>query len=145
MSGLEKLLGENLISVVLFGSIARGDYREDSDIDLIVVAEGLPLNFSKRIDLFIPLAEESRRRSTSHPFIQVYPLRREEAVKNRPIYLDLLTDAVILYDKDCFIAEVLKKLWKRLMELGAEKVRLEDGSWMWVLKPGLKFGEVVEI
>lgn len=36
---LKKLLGENLVSVVLFGSCARGDYKEDSDIDIAVLTK----------------------------------------------------------------------------------------------------------
>lgn len=128
LSGLKKTLGENLVSVVLFGSVARGDSREDSDIDLIVVADGLPQSFSKRINVFLPIAEESRKRAPSRPFIQAYPLSREEAVKSRPIYLDLLTDAVILHDRDDFIRGVLERLGKRLTELEFKKLRLEDGS-----------------
>ena len=38
---LEKIIGNNLLEVKLFGSKARGDARKDSDIDvLIIVASG---------------------------------------------------------------------------------------------------------
>lgn len=36
---LEKELGPNLISIQLFGSKARGDFHEDSDIDLFIVVD----------------------------------------------------------------------------------------------------------
>ncbi len=36
---LEEQLGDILVDVVLFGSKARGDAREDSDIDLLVVCK----------------------------------------------------------------------------------------------------------
>ncbi len=39
---LRRTLGDNLVSVVLFGSVARGEARPDSDIDLLIVAEELP-------------------------------------------------------------------------------------------------------
>jgi predicted nucleotidyltransferase len=32
--------GDRIERVVLFGSVARGDYREDSDVDLLVVTPG---------------------------------------------------------------------------------------------------------
>ncbi|MGK7954987.1 MAG: nucleotidyltransferase domain-containing protein [Crocosphaera sp.] len=35
--GLEKIYGEQLEQLVLFGSQARGDARNDSDIDLLIV------------------------------------------------------------------------------------------------------------
>ncbi len=38
---LEALVGGSLVQVVLFGSKARGDYGEDSDLDLAVIVRGL--------------------------------------------------------------------------------------------------------
>lgn len=38
---LLKYLGEDLISVVLFGSVARGDFTIRSDIDLLLVIDNL--------------------------------------------------------------------------------------------------------
>lgn len=32
--------GDRIDRIVLFGSVARGDYREDSDVDLLVVTTG---------------------------------------------------------------------------------------------------------
>ena len=144
LSELENLFGDNLVSVVLFGSVARGDFKEGSDIDLLVVAKNFPAGYSRRIDLLLPIAEKIRDRAPGH-LVQFYPLRVEEASKNRPIYLDFLTDSIILYDKDGFMESVLKNLWEELVKLGAKKVKLEDGSWMWILKPGLKVGEVIEL
>jgi len=39
---LRSHLRERLVSVVLFGSVARGDASPASDIDLLIVAEDLP-------------------------------------------------------------------------------------------------------
>jgi predicted nucleotidyltransferase len=38
----KKKLGENLISIVLFGSRVKGYAREDSDYDLLIIAKNLP-------------------------------------------------------------------------------------------------------
>ncbi len=51
---------------------------------------------------------------------------------------------MILYDKDGFLERELKRLRERLKELGARRVRSKHG-WYWILKPGAKLGEVVEI
>ncbi|WP_369611612.1 nucleotidyltransferase domain-containing protein [Sulfurisphaera javensis] len=34
----------------MYGSVARGNPRKDSDIDLLVVFESLPLNRPERLD-----------------------------------------------------------------------------------------------
>jgi len=70
---------------------------------------------------------------------------RSEAARFSPIYLDMTEDAVIVYDKDGFFEGVLTRLIKRLRELGARRVWVNDKSWYWVLKGDYKFGEVIEI
>ncbi len=45
---LSELYGERLRGVVLYGSVARGDFNEDSDIDLLVLLEG-PLAYGKEL------------------------------------------------------------------------------------------------
>jgi hypothetical protein len=40
-AALEPFLGDRLERMVLFGSMARGDYRDDSDIDVAIVVRRL--------------------------------------------------------------------------------------------------------
>jgi predicted nucleotidyltransferase len=46
---LESLLGDQLASMVLFGSMARGDYDDESDIDVVVIVRGLTRKLKGRI------------------------------------------------------------------------------------------------
>ncbi|GAB6102455.1 nucleotidyltransferase domain-containing protein [Thermococcus atlanticus] len=39
---LQEILGDDLVEVVLFGSYARGEAREDSDVDVLVVVRRWP-------------------------------------------------------------------------------------------------------
>lgn len=34
---IKKILGENLKKIIVYGSYARGDYRENSDIDIMIL------------------------------------------------------------------------------------------------------------
>lgn len=40
-----------VVAVVVFGSVARGDWNSWSDIDVLVVAEHLPASYRQRLDL----------------------------------------------------------------------------------------------
>jgi len=150
---LKARLGEGLVSAVLFGSVARGEANEGSDVDLLVVSDNFKGSFGERLQLF---QEVERVLHNSDPRIQLrkrrlgtlispIPLRRGEVERHPPILLDILTDGIILYDKDGFIRTHLNRLEKRLKKLKARKVQLPGGKWYWDLKPDYKLGEVVEV
>ena len=52
LEALESRFGDKLVSVVVYGSLARGEMRRDSDIDLLIVVDGLPKSRLRRQDLF---------------------------------------------------------------------------------------------
>lgn len=54
-SGLKKLYGSKLKNIVLYGSYARGEENEDSDIDLAIILKGNILPF-KEIDRVTEIA-----------------------------------------------------------------------------------------
>ena len=49
VDALKHGLRENLWGVVLFGPVARGEAGEDSDLDLLLVADGLPEKSTTRM------------------------------------------------------------------------------------------------
>ncbi|MEM2927285.1 MAG: nucleotidyltransferase domain-containing protein [Candidatus Bathyarchaeia archaeon] len=150
---LKEKLGEILVSVALFGSVARREAKEGSDVDLLIVLEGFKGSFGERFQVFQEIdgkLMESKpyRALRSQGFgtlISPIPLTKEEVGAHPPILLDILTDGIILYDKEGFLKASLEELQRRLKALGARKVLLPDGSWYWDLKPDYRLGEVVEI
>ena len=140
------LLGPRLLSLVLFGSVARGRPRESSDVDLLVVAEGFPTSLRERRR---PLLEEwSRvRAERGLPAVEWNLVTKTpgEARFHSPLYLDIVEDGILLLDREGFFQSVLDAMRARMRELGSRRVFLEDGSWYWDLKPDFRFGEVVEL
>jgi len=151
LGALKGRLGRKLVSLVVFGSVARGDAGPESDIDLLIVAEGLPRGRFKRIAMFCeledelePLLERVREEQGVAAFLSPVLKTPEEAERLRPLYLDMVEDAVIVYDRGGFFENVLARLKRRLDELGARRVWM-GRKWYWVLKPDAEFGEVIEI
>ncbi len=151
ITALRRKLGEDLVSVVLFGSFARGDASRESDIDLLIVGDNLPQSRFDRIRLFdeVERSIEKELKKIEEEYgvtISFSPIIKsvEEARRFTPLYLDLVEDAVILYDKNNFMENILEKLRRRLRELGAVRV-WRGRRWYWILKPEIKVGEVVEI
>lgn len=142
--------GENLVSVVLYGSVARGDGDRSSDVDLLVIAEELPYPRFARHELLEPIREALRDemdalyRQGYNAYLSLVIKNRAEAVYHSPLYLDMTEDAVLLYDKGDFFRGVLDEMRARMEELGSQRVWLEDG-WYWDLKPDYQYPEVFEI
>jgi predicted nucleotidyltransferase len=150
---LNDFFKEKLVSLVVFGSVARGNAKPTSDTDILLVAENLPKRISEKMEIMAriliklretPVYKELGKKGVN-TWVQFYPLTPEEAKFHRPIYLDMVEDAVILVDKDGFMESIFTNLRKRLDELKARRIYLKNGTWLWDLKPDIKPGEVVEI
>ncbi len=142
--------GERLVSLVVFGSVGRGTPRQDSDIDLLVVARELPPGRVRRVEEFSAVEEalqgalmEARTQGVETYLSPVFKTP-EEVRAGSPLFLDMLDDARILYDEGEFFASEMRAFRERLERLGARRVWVGD-SWYWDLKPDYRSGEVFEI
>ncbi len=150
VQALRDTLGDALVSAVLFGSVARGEAGPTSDIDLLLVVEGLPGSRLARYHLVEPADEavepmlEGLRREGI--FTDVRPVLKtpEEAARPRLLYLDMVEDAVLLYDRGGFFRSVLDRMRESLRRLGARRLRLGHVRY-WDLKPDYRPGEVFEL
>ncbi len=139
-------------SVVLFGSVARGEQRQRSDVDIIVVSDAFPESYSARLDLLRPIFQAAKSKESHLKLLKAgyrlsfsaVPYKPEDLVETPPLLLDVSEDGVILYD-DGLMKRKLAELKERLRALGSKRVRTRTGKWYWVLKPDLKLGEVIKI
>lgn len=95
---LEYLLSKDipgLVQICLFGSIARGDYKWNSDIDLAIITETPLTNHSLRGEIIDVLDEELEGVSTDIVF------RTKDCNKSLSSTFDKLyeRDKVILWEK----------------------------------------------
>ena len=138
-------------SFALYGSVARGEAKDISDIDILLVSNDLQGSLGARIEhlstIDQALQEELTwlRKQSIHTGLSFYPLKPVEAERLPSLFLDLTEDAIILYDKDHFLERLLLELKARLLKEGAVRVFLDRDRWYWNLKPEYKFGEIVEI
>ncbi|MCP9456790.1 MAG: hypothetical protein NNA18_11870 [Nitrospira sp.] len=68
----------------------------------------------------------------------------DEVVAGSSLFLDMVEDARILYDRDGFFAQWLARLRERLAQLGAKRL-WQGNTWYGDLKPDFRPGEVFEL
>ncbi|MBC7091878.1 MAG: nucleotidyltransferase domain-containing protein [Nitrososphaeria archaeon] len=150
MDEIKEALNGKLVSVCLFGSIARGDFTRESDIDLLIIAKNVPDDVGRRHSLFresrrkilsSDTAVNLRRMGYSTTFSEII-LTPEEVKTHPPILLDIVEEGIILYDDNNFLSSIIDEVRCRLKKLGAKRIKLKRG-WYWLLKPDAKFGEEI--
>jgi predicted nucleotidyltransferase len=146
VEALKDNLGEKLVSIILYGSTARGDVSEDSDIDLLIVLESLPESRLERLRILDDVEKELKSVENEYN-IKIFfsPILKtvDEARKITPLYLDVVEDGIILFDRDDFMKKTIDRVRARLRELGARRI-WRGRRWYWMLKPEVKVGEVLE-
>lgn len=150
VSAILAVYGDRLISIVLYGSVARGTMRHDSDVDLLIVADALPDGRLNRVREF-EAVEESLKEGFSraagrgvHTSLSPIFKTPREVLGGSPIFLDMVEDARVLYDRNEFFAQALSRLHEKLTRLGAKRV-WKGNAWYWDLKPDYRPGEVFEL
>lgn len=137
---------EHLGSIVLFGSVARREAGPTSDIDVLLVAEGLPRSLADRRQPFLEAWERARAaRGLPHVDWNLIVKTPDEARYRSPLYLDIVEEGILILDRGWFFKDVLAGMRARMRELGSRRIHLPDGSWYWDLKPDFRWGDVVEI
>ncbi|MBE7438688.1 MAG: nucleotidyltransferase domain-containing protein [Spirochaetales bacterium] len=134
---------ERLVSLAIFGSVARRAMRPDSDLDLLLVASPLPDGRIARRREFDQVEErliqefDRARQAGICTRISVILKTPAEVEHGSLIFLDMIEEAKILIDQGSFFQNYLNRLSEKLKELGSVKVMKENGYY-WILKPGKK-------
>jgi len=129
-------LGDNLVSLVLFGSRARGSAHSESDWDLLVIITGLPDKILKRNRSLLALLPLSWRCRVS--VLAKSPAEFEAVLSS--LYLDIALDGIVLYDRHGYIREKLGYIRRRIKQMGLKRQKLnEDWLWSWKRPPGINW------
>ena len=124
---LLKVFGKKLTSIVLFGSHTRKNYDENSDIDLIIIADSFNehnlaklrksylLSFKKKLDIHIFSKKEAKEN------FRIFS----------PMFVTLLLGKRILFDKEMFFKNELENFAENIRR---ENIKYCEGGKIWEMK-----------
>ena len=156
-SWVEGLLGaiqshyaENLTTLAVFGSYARGEHRFNSDLDLLIVlkkdssASRLKRqeDFVQNIELPLDPSKDKLEAQNIHMELSSMIVTQAEAISFNPLYLDMVEYCHLVIDRNQFFHKILKQTEKQMKKWGSQK-HFISGHWYWEIKPGLKWNEVL--
>jgi predicted nucleotidyltransferase len=128
--------GPSLLFVIHFGSTARGNLKNETDLDLFVCLKELPLGSASR-NAFAYELETSVQPFTDALAAQGYQIhvsslfRSSSGIKTfSPLHLDLATEGVLLFDRTEEGKTFLDAVRKRMKERGTVRKRI-GMKWYW--------------
>ncbi len=122
-----------IVAILLFGSWAKGTETPDSDIDLLVVADGINPKRHRRSSEIVHI----KNCLPLLPF-DILLLTKEEVMSNfrnhNPLFLDIADEGIIILDKEDFLQNLIAETkeyikGKRIMKFG-------DG-WIFPVQRGI--------
>lgn len=133
VASLKQALGDKLVAAVLFGSQARDEAGENSDWDLLIIANGLPKRtFPRHLHLKQLIPPLLRGKVA---LIAKTPAEFESYLSD--IFLDIALDGLILYDTNGYMAERLAHLRQIIRDQGLRREQKgKDLLWRWEEFPG---------
>lgn len=142
--------GERLLALAGYGSVARGKFGTLSDFDFILGLDPWQGEPRKRWEEFRPI-ERALEGEIAACHAGGWEVRLSPVFKSRaaiefgsPLFLDMVEDGRILFDRDGLLVRRLDLMRARMRRLGSQRV-WEGESWYWDLKPDWKPGDVIEL
>lgn len=129
----KKSLPFDIVAALLFGSWAKGSEAPDSDIDLLIVADGIN---TKRHRRGIEIAYI--KHCLPGLSLDILLLTMEEALSNfrnhNPLFLDIAEEGIIILDKDNLLKDLLLEIREYIRQRGIK--RFGDG-WIFPVEKGV--------
>lgn len=147
---IKEYYGERLISLIVYGSYAREENKLDSDIDLFIVIKNKE-NRRARIREFLKQIESPFLNSSLvlldeniNSEISTVILTEKEALCFNPLYLDMVSKKIIIFDRDNFMEQLLLKYKDLMKECKTRKEKCGSFEYFALnnkkILEGIKFG-----
>lgn len=141
---IDSKLGKDINKIILFGSVARGDYNEDSDIDLFIDTEE---KMENEIEKILSLFSSSR----IHEIWSLKGIKNEISIKvgkleEWKLRREVISSGILLYGKYSKLPEnVTYYMMIRLVDINRKKTSQQIKIWRKLYGYKQKIGKKIYI
>ncbi len=147
VSILKNHFGKKLLSVILFGSCARGDWNQESDIDLLIINKNWQIPSWEKTRILIKLKKDLSKKTSykilqtmnRHHNISHYPLSDKDFSSLHPIMYDIVVDGIILQETTNFGRNLIKEYRDQLIRNNAVMIVQPTKERFWLIGKKIKF------
>ena len=151
LSYLKEELNEDLISLIIYGSVARSTWNRESDVDVLLIVSNNyfnQFNEDKISEITINFYNKCREGSMYDNYInhsiQILTLSINDLDKFRTLFYDIAVDGIIIYDTNNIGLNLLMKYRNRIEKMGLKRIFLNKNDFYWERKD-IEFGELIEL
>lgn len=131
-SKVDRVLGDEVLALVLFGSVCRHQAKPDSDLDIFVFYDGDRNEINKKLtQIIIEMRKEPEYKDLAKQeiFPEFYPflISKQKADNLLWVFLDATDHGIVLKDTVNFAANLIEKV----KQSGARRAVLPNGKWVW--------------
>jgi predicted nucleotidyltransferase len=141
VKNLRERFADNLVAVALFGSAARGEAGERSDLDFLVVLRRIPKALQRRYEVYKPIHDAAAAQSGPGTDVTVIDLDEEfitnQDVEITSLMLNITADASIVYDPDGKLASFFGRVRRLVDAAGLERYKTKEGKYGWKPRDGV--------
>ncbi len=124
--------------MLLFGSWSRGEAKEDSDVDVVVVLKSLS-GMEVRGAIY-EIVSQCVKRPVTLIDIREETLTKED-LELSPLLLNVAADGVIVWDPEGILERFLREGRRVIEELKLVRYRTPDGKYGWKRADGIPLAE----
>ncbi|OYT25339.1 MAG: hypothetical protein B6V02_03990 [Thermoprotei archaeon ex4572_64] len=129
-SELRSKLQDKFIALILFGSYARNEYGEKSDVDVLTITKNLNHNLDTRYVIYDTIYRYVKRDVT---LISIdYEYFNKDVIELTSLLMNIIYEGIIVCCYDDKVVEIINKIKKYIIDVGFERYKI-DKYYGWKL------------